>query len=249
MTPSLRYTSIEANVISCLLGNMKEEQERNPSLMRYNSDGMVNELDRIGNPQTSISKQVLKQNCTKKKNSDFQRVVRATIFDQYGDEGLYTGELVKSEPHGKGKIVYKDGKIYEGEWFSGQYHGQGRTVFTNGDTYEGDFWHDAQHGYGVYTWKDQRQYKGGFINDRREGYGVYTWPDSSRYEGEFKDGIFDGVGCFRYSDGSSYIGKWRSGSYYGKGKHTSADGSTVVVSCSEGPSNYTHSSGLNQANK
>jgi hypothetical protein len=46
---------------------------------------------------------------------------------RHGSEGgIYTGEWVKGEMHGKGAIYYPSGKIaYEGEWWHDKLHGMG----------------------------------------------------------------------------------------------------------------------------
>ena len=46
-------------------------------------------------------------------------------------------------PHGKGKLIYKDGDAvleeYEGEFEAGQYHGKGTLVDRHGEILEGNF--------------------------------------------------------------------------------------------------------------
>ena len=46
-------------------------------------------------------------------------------------------------PHGRGKLIYKDGDTileeYEGEFEAGQYHGKGTLVDRHGEVLEGEF--------------------------------------------------------------------------------------------------------------
>ena len=62
------------------------------------------------------------------------------IRDNFNTQGYSFHNLF---PHGKGKIVYKDGDTvleeYEGEFEYGQYHGKGRLVDLNGQILEGTF--------------------------------------------------------------------------------------------------------------
>ena len=62
------------------------------------------------------------------------------IRDNFNTQGYSFHNLF---PHGKGKIVYKDGDTvleeYEGEFESGQYHGKGTLVDLNGEILEGNF--------------------------------------------------------------------------------------------------------------
>ena len=57
----------------------------------------------------------------------------------YLDGGLYDGEFLKSNRHGKGKMTYLNGDKYEGEWKNDLQHGHGIHTFANGEKLKGEF--------------------------------------------------------------------------------------------------------------
>lgn len=158
---------------------------------------------------------------------DRQKVVNKKLLDPYGDQGTYSGLILKSTgmPHGTGRMVYdEDQRVYEGEWRHGRWHGHGKASFANGDTYEGQYRFDQRHGRGKYSWHDGREYDGMFSEDRRHGKGTFLWPDGAVYEGEFSDGQREGQGSYKFSDGGQYHGGWKNGRYTGFGTCTWEDG-------------------------
>ena len=145
---------------------------------------------------------------------DRQYVENEKILDPYGDQGSYTGMVLKSTgmPHGKGKMLYtEDNRTFDGEWRHGRWHGHGVATFSNGDRYEGEYRFDQRHGQGTYSWNDGRRYSGQFSEDKRHGRGIFYWPDSATYEGEFRHGQRDGHGVYKFSDGGKYEGGWKDG--------------------------------------
>ena len=101
------------------------------------------------------------------------KVHKQTITDPYGDQGEYTGIILRSTgmPHGSGEMVYhEDNRTYSGEWRHGRWHGVGKASFANGDTYEGSYRFDQRHGKGVYAWSDGRVFDGQFKEDKRREY-------------------------------------------------------------------------------
>eukprot|EP00934_Nitzschia_sp_Nitz4_P002347 Nitzschia sp. Nitz4//scaffold104_size75438//34677//39307//NITZ4_005658-RA/size75438-snap-gene-0.114-mRNA-1//1//CDS//3329532392//2347//frame0 len=151
---------------------------------------------------------------------DRQKVSNQTLLDPYGDQGVYTGMILRSTgmPHGRGQMVYdEDGRIYDGDWRHGRWHGYGRASFSNGDSYEGEYKFDQRHGRGIYKWHDGRVYDGHFNEDKRHGQGVFTWPDGAVYDGAFVNGQREGHGKYTFADGGQYVGNWKDGRYDGFG--------------------------------
>ena len=64
----------------------------------------------------------------------------STLRENFNDQDYPYHTL---HPHGKGKLIYKDGDAvleeYEGEFEAGQYHGKGTLVDRHGEILEGNF--------------------------------------------------------------------------------------------------------------
>ena len=64
----------------------------------------------------------------------------STLRENFNDQDYPYHTL---HPHGKGKLIYKDGDAvleeYEGEFEAGQYHGKGTLVDRHGEIMEGRF--------------------------------------------------------------------------------------------------------------
>jgi hypothetical protein len=73
-----------------------------------------------------------------------EKVQGRVLCDPYGDQGRYTGLLVKAKPYGHGTMHYDDGRSYTGDWKNGRWHGKGRTLFVNGDFYVGEYVKDQR---------------------------------------------------------------------------------------------------------
>ena len=89
--------------------------------------------------------------------AEAQKIILGT-YNFKKDGGVYTGELVKRKPHGKGKTTYANGDAYEGEYHKGKRQGQGTFIFANGERYEGQWLQDEQHGRGTYYFLDNNKY-------------------------------------------------------------------------------------------
>lgn len=154
----------------------------------YNNNTASGELDpitpRTQNPRQSSSSGNNRR--SKKPKEERVKIENEIISDPYGDQGAYTGMILKVTrmPHGTGHMKYKgDNRVYDGQWRYGRWHGFGKAYFANGDTYVGDYNMDQRHGYGKYQWKDGRAYDGQFHEDSRHGEGIFAWPDGSAYVG------------------------------------------------------------------
>eukprot|EP00984_Skeletonema_dohrnii_P016927 scaffold7611_cov79-Skeletonema_dohrnii-CCMP3373.AAC.2 len=143
---------------------------------------------------------------------------KGTITYDNGD--LYKGEFQDTEPHGVGKMTYKDGRVCEGTWKSGKIvyegelvdgkpHGRGKEIHSNGDVYEGEWKNGLRQGKGVFKKANGYVYEGEFKDGRPNGKGTYKWNNGMSYEGEWKDGKRHGKGRLKRSDGSSYEGDYK----------------------------------------
>ena len=50
----------------------------------------------------------------------------------FKDGAVYSGEMNKRKPNGKGKTIFKNGDVYEGEYVKGKRKGYGTYSFTDG---------------------------------------------------------------------------------------------------------------------
>ena len=137
---------------------------------------------RTQNPRRSSSSSNNRR--SKKPKEERIKIENEIISDPYGDQGIYTGMILKATrmPHGTGHMKYEgDNRVYDGQWRYGRWHGFGKAYFANGDTYVGDYNMDRRHGHGKYQWQDGRAYDGQFHEDSRHGEGIFAWPDGSAY--------------------------------------------------------------------
>lgn len=146
------------------------------------------EPDATASPTKTIrrSSSSSKTSCRKPKppKEERTRIENEIITDPYGDQGTYTGMILKATrmPHGTGLMKYEgDNRVYDGQWRYGRWHGFGKAFFANGDTYVGDYHMDQRHGQGKYVWQNGRAYDGQFYEDTRHGEGIFVWPDGSAY--------------------------------------------------------------------
>eukprot|EP00980_Cylindrotheca_fusiformis_P012833 scaffold3169_cov107-Cylindrotheca_fusiformis.AAC.3 len=155
---------------------------------------------------------------------------KAEIADNMGNNGLYTGTVVKktSIPHGEGTMEYFEcNMIYTGQWVQGDWSGFGRlTDTTTGLEYEGGFFDNHKHGLGIVKYPDGRVYDTSFQLGKMSGKGHISWPDGSKYWGHWNgDGIPHGRGKQEFSDGRVYDGEFEKGVVQGHGRMTWPDGS------------------------
>ena len=158
---------------------------------------------------------------------------KGTITDDNGD--VYDGAYRNNEPHGVGKMTYKDGRVCEGIWKEGKIeyegeldengkpHGRGKKIYSLG-TYEGEWKDGLSDGKGTFMcmWHggefDGDVYKGQWKDNKMHGKGSYKWADGCSYEGEWKGSKKDGKGTYKRSDGKvKYDGEWKDEKWHGKG--------------------------------
>ena len=156
----------------------------------------------------------------------------------WSDRGVYIGQLKDDKPHGKGKMIYRDGgDIYDGEWKDGKPHGKGKMTYLNGDVYEGEVVCREPHGQGTYTWANGRKYEGEVVGREPHGNGKMTYPDGNVYTGQWKDGKKHGHGTYTIGDidiyrakdsTSIYEGEWSDDKKHGTVIVTNGDGRTFI---------------------
>ena len=70
----------------------------------------------------------------------YQQVLQNMLRENFNEQEYPYHTL---HPHGRGKLIYKDGDTileeYEGEFEAGQYHGKGTLVDRHGEVLEGKF--------------------------------------------------------------------------------------------------------------
>ena len=154
---------------------------------------------------------------------------------EFPDGDLYTGTLLKGQPHGNGDITFANGGCYSGEWNLGFPHGTGIKTFPNGDKYKGEFEKGHPHGKGTMTYKaikwNSETYTGEWMKGVRhgEGEGTKTFVKDKKHCGEFYEGgwendLHHGHGKMMYSSGNVYDGEWIDGRKCGEGKMIYSNG-------------------------
>jgi hypothetical protein len=182
-------------------------------------------------PSTGKKKEEISATSKMRKHSG-----KGTINYNKGD--VYDGEFRDAEPHGIGKMTYKDGRVvegiwengeiaYEGELANGKPHGRGKRIYSNGEVYEGEWKDGKRHGKGTYKWSNGDMYEGEWKNAEEHGRGIKKYSSGSSYEGDWENGLKQGKGTFKWSDGYVYEGDWNENKKFGKGIRKRPDGSVV----------------------
>jgi hypothetical protein len=161
---------------------------------------------------------------------------------------FYDGAFRNSEPHGVGKMTYKDGRIcdgiwkngkieYEGELVDGKPHGRGKKVYKSG-AYEGEWKDGCLHGQGIMKLTNGFSYKGEWKDNKKHGKGTYKWANGSSYEGEYKDDKKHGRGIEKRPDGSvQYEGEVKDDKANGNGTYNFENGGVYTGVWSAGKKN------------
>ena len=142
----------------------------------------------------------------------------------YDNGDIFTGEWKEGNPYtGKGFVHYISG-VYEGEFLEGNMHGKGKLTMNSGDIFEGQWKNDKLNGKGEYRNK-RIHYIGDFLDEKKHGIGkLVLLSDGSIYEGDFKNNVKKGKGKIIYKDGSTYEGDWDYDMKHGDGKLTDTKG-------------------------
>lgn len=135
---------------------------------------------------------------------------------KYSDGSTFEGEVnADNQAHGKGKRTYSDG-VYIGDFLNDNKHGKGKWTGNDGGTFEGDFASNSATGKGKYNWPNGDSYEGEVANWWRTGKGKYTWKNGDVYEGDFLNNLHHGKGKKTYADGKVEDGIWENGIFKGK---------------------------------
>ena len=117
---------------------------------------------------------------------------RSTTLD-YGGDGVYEGEIGYEDLPKESRfnpiewIIYKVIGVMEP-------HGKGKLTWKNGSSHEGHFEHGSISGQGKRTYPDGSSDEGNFVNGVIEGKCKHTFPDGNFYEGDFRNGEMTGKG-------------------------------------------------------
>lgn len=137
-----------------------------------------------------------------KNNSVYKGVFKEEFLEGIGfietQSYIYNGETNQSQPHGKGKILFK----------------------SNNSEYEGNFLEGIINGKGVYKINNETL-KGEFIHGKLTGKGEKLFNTASNYIGDFSDSLMHGKGVLRFSNGNFkgiYTGEFRINKFHGNGK-------------------------------
>lgn len=148
---------------------------------------------------------------------------KAGLGTEITTEGeVYSGNYVRDQRHGTGRLFKENGDVYEGDFKYGLPDGKGNLKEISGFVYDGEFKNGVKSGYGVETAPDGTIHEGLYKDDLKNGKGVWSFTDGSKFEGTFKDGFCHGYGVFTYAKNSRsvrYEGDYAEGGYkHGKGK-------------------------------
>jgi hypothetical protein len=164
----------------------------------------------LGREKHSKSGSNVRQNC--------RTVKRMPFTDQFGDTGMYTGQVNEDcRPEGKGSMKYENGVYYEGAWINGcqeenaaSQYGRIRGGFT-GWSGKGK---EASRSGMTMPWNARRN--DSFDPNQKVNVRGMEWSDisgqSGRYSGEVnKDRIPHGRGIMKYDYGLIADGRWVNG--------------------------------------
>ena len=140
----------------------------------------------------------------------------------------YVGDISDWNPHGSGRLEFKNGQVLEGTFVEGELV-KGKVIQPNGHTLEGDFHGGKLHGTGTVTMPDGRIISGTFeqgkiIKGRMEK------ANGTVLVGEFVDnGLMVGIGEIIQADGRVLRGPFSREGFVGPGTVTYPDGRVTLV--------------------
>lgn len=102
------------------------------------------------------------------------------------DNGIYKGEVIDGEMHGKGDFIFNTGTRYRGFFKNNTMDGKGQLTYISGKVYEGTFANNVLEGPGACKWENGDFYVGEFKNGKMHGKGCYIWDNGNRFEGLFE---------------------------------------------------------------
>lgn len=138
------------------------------------------------------------------------------------EEGLYVGEAVANEPHGYGKMQYRNGDVYEGHWEFGQIHGKGTMTYSFGSKFEGEYYKGNKVSGQEFNSDGNISFKGTY-KDNSESEGTWYKTDGT----VCKEGLSRGNAKIYFDDGSTYQGETQNAEMHGHGIYNTADGTLL----------------------
>lgn len=136
----------------------------------------------------------------------------------------YQGFFFENNYHGWGELIDKSGNIFQGQFVHGVLSGKGEKFALDGSYYIGDFDNFSKHGEGQED-SEFYIYRGGFKNNKKNGKGkIYMKVLKDSYEGDFLDDTITGLGEYRWSNENTYVGEFINGKMHGKGINKWPDG-------------------------
>ena len=95
--------------------------------------------------------------------------------------GKYYGETKEGKPHGKGKLITKEGDVFEGTFVNGEGEGFFKVRYADGETFEGYFKKNLAEGKGKYLFKSRNLYEGEYKNGKCHGFGKLYYANGDKY--------------------------------------------------------------------
>ncbi|TPP56604.1 Radial spoke head 10 B2 [Fasciola gigantica] len=147
----------------------------------------------------------------------------ASLFESrihFRNRNFYEGDVVNGWLHGRGKFTFaKHGICYTGEFIRNEATGDGRIDWPDGSFYEGQVVRGIRHGIGTYKHPLGLTYIGEWMNGRKHGKGrmEYNTGATYFYDGQWKEGLRHGFGTYQYAEAAIYEGQWRNGHRSGEG--------------------------------
>ncbi len=159
----------------------------------------------------------------------------------------YQGFFFENNYHGWGELIDKSGNIFQGQFVQGVLTGKGEKHALDGSYYIGDFDNFQKHGEGQED-SEFYVYRGGFIKNKKNGKGkIYMKVLKDSYEGDFQDDTITGTGEYHWSNNNTYVGEFLNGKMHGKGINKWPDGTVYegqyVSGIKEGFGRYTKPNG------
>src|SRR3989338_2337474 len=92
----------------------------------------------------------------------------------------YTGEFLRDQRSGRGRLVWKNSAEYVGEWKEDRMHGHGILLMPSGLKYSGGWKNGCFHDSGTLIWPSGRRYDGGWAHNRHHGAGILMYEELDR---------------------------------------------------------------------
>lgn len=164
---------------------------------------------------------------------------------RYANGAVYEGQFSRTQPQGKGIMLYSNGDKAYGFWHSGKLTGKAKYVYQNGDVYLGEFQKGVPHGKGVLEYANGTAMQGNWVQGAPQGLATVASSSGNAIQGVWSQEKFYNIPkvihpsnhvsyltaqndsppdklrksnpSFLYSDGSSWYGPVQDGKPVGVG--------------------------------